>query len=1257
MSSNAGSNGANLLTSTCVLGLDERVKRQVFLLNDGNLLYFASNSLIVYNQDNKAQKIVPITEGVVNCAAVSPGENFLALAIERSERHNKPYLLIFDLHTLKRKRYFALPQVDVRAFELIEFTNDGKSLVILASEPEWVLFLFQWEKGSLTGQIKVTLPGNTPITGFAVNPFELSAVQVSTVANGYIRFYRFAEGAWKQVGQIRTEKTPSCQAWTEDQRLVVCTKDATILVFENCELASKVQHSENGGNCGDLEISAILPSRTGIFLGTSCGSITYYEKTDDMYFFKRGHEFSVSNLSKVNRSNSKSVPVLALVSSQTGDSGLVLLENKEMYSFLLGEIAYQSNSMTSGAVALKSKSPNEVSSSDQEGDGQQRSLLQQLPLEMHHGAIRGMSTCIRKPILASCASDNVIRVWNLFDWSCDIRVVLQDEPISIAVHPSGIYLAVATKESVKIYSAMVNSLRLFWESPIKCCRSLSFSHGGQYLAVVQVTHVTVLNVWSYEQVYKLVPTDKSGTASYLDAAWSQNDAYVVTWTVNGLVNLWRVDHEGTQCLWQFQFPPSEHLHAAFIPQTNRPVQLLISTSSGVILQVDEEGNILKEAVAKGSSFTHFIINKTATKLILGTAQGSVQVAKLPLPEPEASGDGTASFTVYSESGETMSDAVSKQLFGGGKRKSEPEGNFDPLSSKKRVAVVPLFGNFQTCPFELRLHAAPVTKLVTSFDETQLFSSSTDGFIVAYSVNFTEPSRESVYSGEILTAASELTQQTVVQNSLLLKIEALKHENSVKMELEVTSANEKLQESEAKHTAIVCDLKREIDELREKKQQETSTAKKSYEEAVAAHRAEIDELVDQFERKIALEKEKFEHLQLGVAKTEESHTLRTELSLKQQTESLSSLEEHFKRLLKTKDEQRAKLSETLTKKQQDHHQYLEALEEQSQLEMAQIMTEFETLLQLERDASLSTVEEKIGIKQTFDRLNTELEETKKELNKHHSELKRLTHMHQSLERDKIGVQQELWERDETIKDKELTISDLRKKAQELEKFKFVLDFKIKQLNKQLEPKQQDIRQLAVQIENMDNELADYHLSNSELDIEKAEQLHHLRVRHRELEKAKSETVEVKQVYSRMISAFSSVAQQFETEPQLAKPRLVTLYHRYCIAEQSVNPNEAKASEVDDENVQEQRRRFHLERSVKALVHKSEQEQVRQADVTSRLLREHGVLLCEMNDLQREARHGLVKRLEEANGVNTSLNEALPQSESKIVCVKGEEAVSS
>jgi len=51
---------------------------------------------------------------------------------------------------------------------------------------------------------------------------------------------------------------------------------------------------------------------------------------------------------------------------------------------------------------------------------------------------------------------------------------------------------------------------------------------------------------------------------------------------------------------------------------------------------------------------------------------------------------------------------------------------------------------------------------------------------------------------------------------------------------------------------------------------------------------------------------------------------------------------------------------------------------------------------------------------------------------------------------------------TVAAQEKRIYDLKKKNQELEKFKFVLDYKIKELKKQIEPREKDIKQMREQI---------------------------------------------------------------------------------------------------------------------------------------------------------------------------------------------------
>lgn len=84
------------------------------------------------------------------------------------------------------------------------------------------------------------------------------------------------------------------------------------------------------------------------------------------------------------------------------------------------------------------------------------------------------------------------------------------------------------------------------------------------------------------------------------------------------------------------------------------------------------------------------------------------------------------------------------------------------------------------------------------------------------------------------------------------------------------------------------------------------------------------------------------------------------------------------------------------------------------------------------------------------------------------------------KNQIDVQKkEINEKDKQIGDKEKEIYTLKKKTQELEKFKFVLDYKIRDLKKDIAPREQQISELKLSTENMDESLRECNDINTAL----------------------------------------------------------------------------------------------------------------------------------------------------------------------------------
>ena len=76
-------------------------------------------------------------------------------------------------------------------------------------------------------------------------------------------------------------------------------------------------------------------------------------------------------------------------------------------------------------------------------------------------------------------------------------------------------------------------------------------------------------------------------------------------------------------------------------------------------------------------------------------------------------------------------------------------------------------------------------------------------------------------------------------------------------------------------------------------------------------------------------------------------------------------------------------------------------------------------------------------------------------------------------------QEIHNQDNKIAFRERSILYLKKKTQELDKFKFVLDYKIKDLRRDIAPREMEIVTLKQRTNSMDKELRSYNELNANL----------------------------------------------------------------------------------------------------------------------------------------------------------------------------------
>lgn len=324
------------------------------------------------------------------------------------------------------------------------------------------------------------------------------------------------------------------------------------------------------------------------------------------------------------------------------------------------------------------------------------------------------------------------------------------------------------------------------------------------------------------------------------------------------------------------------------------------------------------------------------------------------------------------------------------------------------------------------------------------------------------------------------------------------------------------------------------------------------------------------------------------------------------------------------------------------------------------TRFEMRLKQEEETCIALMADHAVMKKNLQMLNKDSETHREEIKRLRDKEVRLIETIRSLEKDiqshkkEIRFVESLWfshsqstrEREETITDKEKRIFDLKKKnqvlssfdprklSQELEKFRFVLDYKIKELKLQIAPRENEITVMQRQIEDMDLELEQYHKSNLALNlmigspllglIAMMKYVGELKLKLEGLRKELLSQTSRVEVNSKLLERFMRDLQEVwsvRNDYSAMKARVVQLYRIY-VQEDVLQLEEGAGglgggNDVEGPQKQYNRDREQMERSLDALRKSLHTDSKLHKRDLSKMMRENVLLTKEMNDLRKEA----------------------------------------
>merc|ERR1719146_601053 len=317
----------------------------------------------------------------------------------------------------------------------------------------------------------------------------------------------------------------------------------------------------------------------------------------------------------------------------------------------------------------------------------------------------------------------------------------------------------------------------------------------------------------------------------------------------------------------------------------------------------------------------------------------------------------------------------------------------------------------------------------------------------------------------------------------------------------------------------------------------------------------------------------------------------------------------------------------------HGETLRQLEHDADTEIEELKRQYKERLNAEHDDKVR-LKGQAGIhRKHHEDLKRQMQKKDEELRMQQDEARKKQEMVDRLIREREANLKEIRERDKTIGDKEQRIYDLKKQNQELEKFKFVLDYKIKELKAQIDPKNDDITDMKKQIQAMDADLEDYHRKNKQLQLD----ISQLQVKQRSLQdeivSQRKKMTDCQTIIKRFKNDLHECV-QFIQEPKQLKESVTNLFKKYV-------PHGIKKQELDSDIQREyNRQREYLEKSVESLKRKLAKDSEVHRQDNMRIMQENVSLIREINDLRKEI--NFLKHERQQQRLNVSKQKKLAQS---------------
>ncbi|KAK2862634.1 hypothetical protein Q5P01_002167 [Channa striata] len=563
-------------------GLRAGVANNVCFVDEHTVVFPSGNNCVCYNTVQRCQRFLPGSERSRAMRALSLSANRRFLAV--SECAEKATVTVFDLqheHGRKRKVLTA-GETLVHQFVCMAFSPDSKYLIGQTGGPDWTLIFWHWEKQKVLASAKSS-NSNNPITQVSFNPH--NNMQLCVSGTGVFKLFRYSEGVLKQSSSAKVETINFlCHTWLSEERVIAGTDTGRLLLFESGDLRREISiNSETVPEQPERQVEMRMI--------TDVGETTTVSRITAILSFSKGFVCSV------------------------GPGIVCLFEKTEEDSYIKSrEIQIPSDPYSNELYSVN------LPSVDMH-NGEEKLHFEFLSQSFHSKCITGLSTCIRKPFVATCSLDHSIRIWNYETKTLELYKQFQEEAYSLALHPTGLFVLVGFSDKLRLMNLVIDDIRTFKDFAVCGCRECAFSHGGHMFAAVNGNVIHIYSFTTFENIFNLKA--HSGKVRGID--WSLDDSCLVSCGMDGAVYTWNTQTGKRES--ESVLKSCSYTGIAF--SSNCKTILAVGTDH--TLKEIKENEVLREVPPDEVAHTAVAVSHSGRVVFSGTSNGTMRAIKYPLP--------------------------------------------------------------------------------------------------------------------------------------------------------------------------------------------------------------------------------------------------------------------------------------------------------------------------------------------------------------------------------------------------------------------------------------------------------------------------------------------------------------------------------------------------------------------------------------------------------------------------------------------------